>query len=94
MITVNEYFEGKVKSLSLAANGGKETVGVMQAGEYEFNTALKEVVTIISGAMTIQQKDSEDWILYEKFDAFEVPANSSFKLKIHTDCAYLCQYIG
>ena len=65
MITVNEYFEGKVKSLSLAANGGKETVGVMQAGEYEFNTALKEVVTIISGAMTIQQKDSEDWILYD-----------------------------
>lgn len=94
MINVNEYFEGNVKSLTLQNCGGKETVGVMKAGEYEFNTGLKEIMTVISGSMTIQLKDSEEWVIYEKFDSFTVPANSSFKLKIFADVAYLCQFVG
>ncbi len=39
MIEVNEYFDGKVKSLSLHTDALPATVGVMQAGEYTFNTA-------------------------------------------------------
>lgn len=94
MITVNEYFEGNVKSLSLQNCGGKETVGVMKAGEYEFNTALKEIMTVISGSMTILLPGDEEWGIYEKMESFVVPANSSFKLKIFADTAYLCQFVG
>ena len=94
MVQVNEYFEGNVKSLTLQNASGKETVGVMKAGEYTFNTGLKEIMTVISGAMTIQFPDSEEWFVFEKNDRFEVPANSSFKLKIYADAAYLCQFVG
>lgn len=94
MINVNEYFDGNVKSLNIQGFSGKETVGVMKPGEYTFNTELKEVMTVISGAMTIQFENSPEWELFEKHQTFEVPANSSFKLKIYADAAYLCQFVG
>jgi len=94
MVVVNEYFEGKVKSLSLHGSSGKETVGVMLVGEYTFNTQLREIVTVMSGSMTVLLPDSEEWQLIEKFERFDVPANSTFQLKIYADTAYLCQYIG
>jgi purine/pyrimidine-nucleoside phosphorylase len=94
MVKVNEYFDGNVKSLSFQNCAGQETVGVMKPGEYTFNTGLKEIITIVSGAMTIQFEDSDEWELFEKFQSFDVPANSSFKLKIVADTAYLCQFVG
>jgi purine/pyrimidine-nucleoside phosphorylase len=94
MVKVNEYFDGNVKSLSLLGAGGQETVGVMQAGEYTFNTALKEIVTVISGAMTVQLPGEEEWILIQPGESFEVPANDFFNLKIYRDTAYLCQFVG
>ena len=94
MIPVNEYFEGKVKSLSMNSAGGKETVGVMQPGEYEFSTGLQEIMTVVSGAMTVQFSGSGEWLLFEKGDSYIVPANSKFKLKIYQDAAYLCQFVG
>lgn len=94
MINVNEYFDGHVKSLTLHGATGRETVGVMKAGEYTFNTGLKEIMTVVSGALTIQLEGSEEWNVYEKFESFEVPANSSFKLKVYNDTAYLCQFVG
>lgn len=94
MVAVNEYFDGKVKSLHIDGLAGKETVGVMQPGEYEFSTGLQEIMTVVSGAMTIQYGESGEWLLFEKGDSFIVPANSKFKLKIYKDAAYLCQFVG
>ena len=39
MLSVNEYFEGKVKSIGFNNAEGKVTAGVMEIGEYEFGTA-------------------------------------------------------
>ena len=36
MLKVNEYFDGKVKSIGFANAGGNATVGVMAPGEYQF----------------------------------------------------------
>jgi len=41
MLDVNEYFDGKVKSIAFQTATLPATVGVMQAGEYEFNTEKK-----------------------------------------------------
>ena len=92
MFTVNEYFEGKVKSIAFKTSTLPATVGVMAAGAYTFNTAEKEAVTIVSGAMDIQLPGSEDWKHYAVGDTFKVPANSAFHLKIAEDTAYLCLY--
>ncbi len=37
MLNVNEYFEGKVKSIAYQAETLSASVGVMSAGEYVFN---------------------------------------------------------
>ena len=51
MLKVNEYFDGRVKSIAFNTPTLPATVGVMVPGEYTFNTADKEAVTIVSGAM-------------------------------------------
>jgi hypothetical protein len=51
-------------------------------------------MTVISGSMTILLPGDEEWGIYEKMESFVVPANSSFKLKIFADTAYLCQFVG
>ncbi|MGB5395766.1 MAG: pyrimidine/purine nucleoside phosphorylase [Gammaproteobacteria bacterium] len=92
MFKVNEYFDGKVKSIAFNTSTLPATVGVMAPGAYTFNTAEKEAVTIVSGAMDIQLPGSEDWNHYAAGDTFKVPANSAFNLKISEDTAYLCLY--
>ena len=92
MIAVNEYFGGNVKSLSLTGTTGKETVGVMAPGEYEFSTSQRELMSIISGALVVKLPDSDVFEPFYKGDMFEVPANTKFQLKVYVDTAYLCQY--
>ena len=92
MLKVNEYFDGRVKSIAFNTPTLPATVGVMVPGEYTFNTADKEAVTIVSGAMDIQLPNSDEWTRYAAGDTFHVPANSAFNLKIAEDTAYLCVY--
>jgi purine/pyrimidine-nucleoside phosphorylase len=94
MISVNEYFDGKVKSLTLAANGNKATCGVMNAGEYEFNTGLKEIMTIVAGSLSVQLPGSAAWQTFTAGQKFEVAANSKFNVKLDADAAYLCEFIA
>ena len=93
MIQLNEYFEGKVKSLTLQANGNQATCGVMAAGDYEFSTGLKEVMTVIAGSMTVRVPGASDWQTFTVGQKFEVAANAKFQLKIAADVAYLCEFI-
>ncbi len=46
MLKVNEYFGGTVKSIALENMEGVATVGVMEAGEYEFGTGTIEPITV------------------------------------------------
>jgi len=49
MFKTNEYFDGKVKSIAFETGQGSATIGVMAAGEYEFGTATKEIMSVTSG---------------------------------------------
>lgn len=91
-LTVNEYFNGNVKSISFQTKTLPATVGVMVPGEYTFDTSKKEVVTVISGCLTVQLPGSEEWIAHPPQSSFEVAANKSFLLKVTEDTAYLCTY--
>lgn len=92
MLNVNEYFEGKVKSIAFQGSKLPATVGVISPGEYEFGTSKKEVMTVVSGALTVQLLGSNSWVRYGAGDAFEVEANTSFKVKAEVDTAYFCTY--
>lgn len=89
----NIYFDGKVTSRSVHFDDGtKKTLGIMLPGDYEFNTEAKEIMEIISGDLAIQLP-GEDWKTVSAGESFEVPANSSFKIKINKVTDYCCSYL-
>ncbi len=92
ILDVNEYFDGKVKSIGFQTATLPATVGVMQPGEYEFNTAKKETVSVISGALTVKLPNSDKWQTFHPGDNFIVDAQQQFQLKVDIDTAYLCTY--
>lgn len=92
MFKTNEYFEGKVKSIALDSAEGKATVGVMAAGEYEFGTSTIEIMTVISGKLSVQMPGRNDWQTYRKYESFVVEKNTKFKVKADEDTPYLCLY--
>ncbi len=92
MLTVNEYFDGNVKSISFESPQLPASVGVMAPGEYEFGTSQKETMTVVSGELTVRLPGESEWRVYGSGDSFIVEANQSFQLKVKGDTAYLCTY--
>ncbi|MGW5639813.1 pyrimidine/purine nucleoside phosphorylase [Streptomyces sp. NPDC003832] len=93
MFKVNEYFDGTVKSIAFTGENGPTTVGVMAPGEYEFGTGKREVMHVVSGALTVQLPGAEAWEEFHAGTRFSVPADSKFRLKVAVDTAYLCEYL-
>ena len=92
MISANEYFEGNVKSLGYKSATGTSTLGVMEAGEYEFATSQYETMNVIEGEMTVKLPGSSDWKTYTAGQAYQIEANEKFQVKVTGQTSYLCQY--
>ena len=92
MFKVNEYFDGKVKSMAFQTADGQATIGVMAPGEYEFGTSTVEIMTVVSGTLTVKLPGSEVWKNYKAGASFTVAARKKFQLKVVADAAYLCLY--
>ena len=57
----NVYFDGKVTSRAvLFENGTKKSLGVMLAGDYEFNTEAAEIMEILGGKMNVLIADGTE----------------------------------
>ena len=90
----NIYFDGKVTSRTVKfADGSHKTLGVMLPGDYSFNTEAAESMEILAGSMDIRLAGSDDWNTYRAGTQFEVPANSSFDLKVTAAADYCCSYL-
>jgi len=91
----NIYFDGKVTSRTVKfKDGTHKTLGIMMPGDYSFNTDAKEVMEILAGSMDIRLAGSDEWNSYAAGSSFEVPANSSFDLKVTEVSDYCCSYIS
>lgn len=94
MLKHNTYFNDAVQSIGFERNGLKATVGVIAPGEYHFNTAAAERMTVVSGTLRVRLAGSE-WLTYGMGTAFEVPANSGFDVQaVGGSAAYLCEFLG
>jgi len=93
MLDVNEYFDGKVKSIAYQTETLPASVGVMSAGKYVFNTGDKETMTVTTGALTITFKDATESKVFVAGESFDVEANSSFDVVVKQETAYLCTYV-
>ena len=92
MFKVNEYFDGKVKSIAFQTKTLPATVGVMATGEYEFGTSQKETMTVVSGKLTVKLPGSGEWQDFPAGKSFVVAANEKFQLQVAEETAYLCTY--
>jgi len=91
----NVYFDGKVTSRTLVfSDGSKKTLGVMLPGEYEFNTADREIMEILSGDLDVLLPGESGWRTITGVGSFEVPANARFSLRIRTLTDYCCSFIS
>lgn len=90
----NIYFDGKVTSRTIfLADGSRKTLGVMLPGDYEFETAAAEVMDFSSGHLDVLLPDADIWQSITEPQSVAIPANSSFKLKVHTITNYCCSYL-
>jgi uncharacterized protein YaiE (UPF0345 family) len=91
----NVYFNGSVTSRTIVfADGAKKTLGIMLPGEYEFNTGAKELMEILSGELDVLLPQNSGWQTIQGEQAFEVPANSKFSLKVKTVTDYCCSFLA
>jgi len=93
MLTVNEYFQGNVKSIGLTVDGGKATIGVMAPGEYEFGTSTVEIMKITAGKLSVKLPGAASWQDFGAGSEFRVEAHQKFQLRVAADAAYLCLYL-
>ena len=90
----NIYFYGKFNSRTIfLQDGSKQTLGVMQPGEYTFDTNEAEIMEMMSGELEIRLPGESEFKKLNTPKSFNVPANSSFDLKIKTVTDYCCSYI-
>lgn len=90
----NIYFDGKVTSRTIIlADGSKKTLGVMLPGEYEFKTADKEIMEIVSGELEVLLPGESTWKNICGGQQFDVPANTSFKMKVAITSDYCCSFL-
>lgn len=90
----NIYFDGKVTSRTIRfSDGSSKTLGFMLPGEYEFNTGDREIMEILAGDLDVLLPGKNEWQHMSEGSSFEVPANASFKLKIHRATDYCCSFI-
>ncbi len=89
----NIYFDGKVTSRTvLFADGTRKTLGIMMPGDYEFGTGARELMEMLNGEMDVLLPGQSEWQTFKAGESFEVPANSSFKLKVNVPVDYCCSY--
>ena len=89
----NVYFDGAVTSRTiLFGSGCKKTLGIAQPGEYTFNTAAPELMEILAGELQVSIANGE-WKSIQGGESFEVPADSSFTMKVIKLVDYCCSFL-
>ncbi|MBC8207805.1 MAG: pyrimidine/purine nucleoside phosphorylase [Desulfobulbaceae bacterium] len=91
----NIYFDGKVTSRVIKfKDGSRKSLGIMLPGDYEFSTAEREIMEIMSGNLEVLLPEGDGWKTIKDGESFEVPAQSKFGLKVKEVTDYCCSYLG
>jgi uncharacterized protein YaiE (UPF0345 family) len=91
MIKVNEYMEGKVKSLGAEYKGEYFTAGVIIPGEYKFSAEKEEHIAVTLGEMKIRLPGG-DWKKYSRGETAVVPQGKEFDIRADETVSYVCFY--
>lgn len=90
----NIYFDGGVTSrIVIFPDGSRKTLGIMQPGEYKFDTAEPEIMAIISGELEVLLPGESAWRPVKGGEQFKVPGQAAFCLKIKKVTDYCCSFV-
>lgn len=90
----NVYFDGGVTSRTIKFNSGEiKTLGIMQPGEYHFNTDKKEIMEIQLGEVNVLLPGETEWQHFVAGDSFEVRANATFQINAVSLTDYCCSFV-
>jgi len=93
MLKHNSYFDGKVQSIGFERHGRSMTAGVIDRGDYHFNTDAPERMTVTGGELVVRVTGSSEWQRYPAGTAFEIAGKSGFDVKAEAPSAYLCEFL-
>ncbi|TWO72968.1 pyrimidine/purine nucleoside phosphorylase [Caenimonas sedimenti] len=89
----NVYFDGKCVSHSITlADGTKKSVGVILPATLTFNTGAAEIMECVAGACEYKLAGSSEWVKSGAGQKFNVPANSSFEIRVAEAYHYVCHF--
>ncbi|GIU49352.1 pyrimidine/purine nucleoside phosphorylase [Shewanella algidipiscicola] len=90
----NVYFDGKVMSRTVTfSDGSTQTLGVVLPGEYEFSTAVGEIMHVIDGTLSVLLPGSDTWQSFSAGSQFQLAAKVSFTMRANDIAQYCCQYL-
>jgi hypothetical protein len=90
----NIFFNGGVTSRTVIfADHSKKTLGIMQPGEYEFNTSSGELMEILAGDLDVQLPGTDAWQTFTGGQAFTVGAGERFGLRVRSVTDYCCSFL-
>jgi uncharacterized protein YaiE (UPF0345 family) len=92
----NVYFDGNVVSHTvLAANGAKQTLGLIRPGSYHFSTGTPERMAIIAGTCHVTLDGATVGRDYVTGTYFDVPGNNGFTIAVNAGlCEYICSFLS
>jgi hypothetical protein len=93
MLKHNSYFDGKVQSVEFVRHGRRQTVGVVDVGEFHFTTGAAERMTVIGGELWVRPSGATEWRAYAAGTAFEVAGESAFDVRAERPAAYHCEFL-
>lgn len=90
----NVYFDGKCISHGVTlADGSRKSVGVILPSTLTFNTGAPEVMQTVAGRCSVRLAGQAEWRTYGPGDRFDVPANSSFDIRVEGEpYHYICHF--
>lgn len=91
MLNVNEYFDGKVKSIAFEGVIYRPLSASWLRGSIHLAPA-KKYMTVVSGELQVKLPGSDHFVSFTDGKTFEVDADQSFDLIVPCDTAYLCKY--
>lgn len=93
MLSHNRYFEGKVQSVGFERNGRRQTVGVIDAGEFRFTTDGAERMWVVSGELAFRPQGKTEWQTVVIGGAIEIAASTEFDVRATEPAAYWCEFL-
>ncbi|MDO9089084.1 MAG: pyrimidine/purine nucleoside phosphorylase [Burkholderiaceae bacterium] len=87
------YFDGKCVSHGITyPDGTRKSVGVILPSTLLFNTGAAEIMECVAGSCEYKLAGSANWVKSSPGERFNVPANSSFEIRVSEPYHYICHF--